>query len=186
MKDYFLKYKYNILYFFVIFFLLFYFVPYQEKFYLKKDIKIFKNDFYWEMIFFFVIIFLTVLFWHIFKDKENKIKTLLFTLLNVTLYSLFFAFIFQSIIISIVLFTNRFIDRSQTQMIYKVEHYKANNYITIINENKSDTINNVLEEEFIKRLDDLREKGSLKSIIKSDTVHIKYEIGLFGIKYLNE
>jgi hypothetical protein len=161
-------------------------VPYQEKFYLNKDIKNFKNDFYWEIIFNIVIILLLVLFWRIFKEKEKKIKTLFFTFLNVILYSSFFAFIFQSIIISTVLFTNRIIDSGQTQIIYNVEYNKANNYIIIINEKKSDTINNVLEEKFIKRLEDLRLKEKLKSIIKSDTVHIKYEIGLFGIKYLND
>ncbi len=186
MKRLFMKYKDNIIYIIVMTFLLFYFEPSQKKFYLKNDIDNFESDYYWKMIFVIIILILLFLSWRILKVKENKIKSLLFPLLNVTFYSLFIAFILQNIIISIVLFTNRFIDRSQTQMIYKVEYYKANNYLKIINEKKSDTINNVLEEEFLNRLENLRIKKKLKSIIKSDTIHIKFKNGLYGIKYKND
>jgi hypothetical protein len=161
-------------------------VPYQEKFYLKKDIKIFKNDFYWEMIFIFATLILFFVIYRISKGKVKNFKDFFIPVINVTFYILFFAFIFQKIIISIVLFTNRIIDTNQTQIIYKVECNKVQNYTQIINKTKSETITNLYEEDFFNRLEDLRVKKKLKSIIKSDTIHIKYENGLFGIKYLNE
>jgi hypothetical protein len=102
------------------------------------------------------------------------------------LFVIFFAFIFQNIIISIVLFSNRIIDRNQTQNIYKVKYYKELNMSEITSEMKTDTINNIYEKKFIYKLEDLRLKKNLKSINKSDTIHIKYGNGLFGIKYLKE
>jgi len=186
MKDFFLKYKYNILYIFVIMFLMVYFVPYQEKFYLKKDIKNFKSHFYWEMIFIITILILVFFISRIFKEKVKNYKSFFFPVVNVTLYVLFFAFIFQQIIISVVLFSNRIIDRSQTVMSYKVGYYQEHVLRDIISETKTDTIDANWEAEFINRLDVLRLKKKLKTINKSDTIHVRYGNGLFGIRYLKK
>lgn len=186
MKNFYLKYKFYIIYLIVVFFLLFYFRPYQEKFYFKKDIKKFENDYYWKMIFVFIILILLFLIWRIFKNKEKEIAAFLYPVINVTLYLLFLTFIFQDIIISIVLLGNRLIDRNQSEIIYKVEHYKDMDFSVFINETKNEKIYTYSEEDFFNRLEDIRLNKKLKSINQSDSIHIKYNIGLFGIKYLNE
>lgn len=186
MKNFYLKYKYNIFYCIIITLLLLLFVPYQETFYLKKDIEKFQNIYYWKMILIFLILILIFLTRFIFKEKERKITDFIFPILNATLFVIFLAFIFQNIIISIVLFSNRIIDRNQTQNIYKVKYYKELNMSEITSEMKTDTINNIYEKKFIYKLEDIRLKKNLKSINKSDTIHIKYGNGLFGIKYLKE
>jgi uncharacterized membrane protein len=182
LKDYIVKNRFIILYIIIFILLGLYFVPNQEKHYLKSDINKFKNDIYWKAILVFIIvvfIFLTTIF---IRGKE-KAKDNILVLGYVTLCILFFSLIFQNILISTALFANKFIDRNQTEIVYEVK-LRQNRYSKIISESKNDTIKKISELDFFYRLEKIRLNNNLKSINKSDTIHIKYSIGLLGIKYV--
>ena len=182
MKKLFLKYKINIILCLLLVAILLFLKPNEEKYYLKIDIEKFQNDYYWLIIATIIILISAILAYTQFK--KIQVKEILLGLLNTTIIIIIYSFLLQNVIMTLLLLGNRTIDRNQKTIIYKVEYNEVNDYTKIINQTKTDTITNIWEEKIINRLNIIRKNQKLKSINESDTIHIKYNNGLFGVKYL--
>lgn len=171
--------KFNVLWFFTFTVLLFIFVPKQEEYYWKTDVKNFKDNFYLKFSL-IISVLLTFIVLIINLIKRKNYQSIIISILGSILFCCWFFFFFQSIIISIILLINRKFENRLIEKQYKVLFITENKFLSAYEINNRKII--IHEDEYLKH----PQHKKLDQIKANEILRLDFYEGIFGINSIKK
>jgi len=156
--------------------------PFIKSEYLKSDIEYFEENYFWKIYLFIAGVLLIFLLIKVRKSKEliGQVS------INLILFFAFTYIFFNSFITTQALFINQIKSTEKKIVVYEI--FNHNNFVSLVDDTTQKSMIDIFDNEIIKKIEDKRKMNHqkpLNQVKHGDTIHVNFDKGLFGFKYLN-